>query len=136
MAARVHMGLGNIFMMQEKPDQALAEFEKALGLRVANVDETSRELAETYFTIGTTLLSQKVKEQEAVKHLQKSAAVLERRLSRLLNIPPLGPSEELKGTLEERLQGPLVQVLPTDSKEVAELKSVLREVYTKVLHRN
>lgn len=66
-ASRIHMSIGDILSMQERLDDALIEYNKALEMRLTSEEKNSRNLAETYFTIGTTILHTKGKEKKQLK---------------------------------------------------------------------
>ena len=67
LAARIYMSIGEILSMQEREEreeEALQEFTKALALRLEVEKADSRELAETYFTLGSTILRGRGKREE------------------------------------------------------------------------
>ena len=84
MTSRIHMGIGEILGMQEREEEALQEFNKALELRLICEDPDSRELAETYYTIGSTILHNRGKEREAIRYLMRSVDILQANMIQTL----------------------------------------------------
>eukprot|EP01022_Parablepharisma_sp_SALTPOND_P016974 TRINITY_DN2614_c0_g1_i3.p3 TRINITY_DN2614_c0_g1~~TRINITY_DN2614_c0_g1_i3.p3 ORF type:complete len:626 (+),score=82.21 TRINITY_DN2614_c0_g1_i3:14421-16298(+) len=131
--ARIYMSIGEILAMQEREEDALAEFKKALDLRVETEGKNSRELAETYFTIGSTTLHFKGKEREAIENLFNAVHIIESCLCELIGLPHAKNVEEHKAGEMDFVKNDLVKVNPMDSKEVKELKEVLMGVYARVI---
>ena len=128
MAARIYMSIGEILSMQEREEEALQEFTKALALRLEVEKADSRELAETYFTLGSTILRGRGKERSAIENFQAAARILEDNLYRVLKIS--SPAQE-----ERKMEPDASLVTPQtdDSPQVKELREVLAAVYIKVL---
>ncbi|MDR3582695.1 MAG: tetratricopeptide repeat protein [Candidatus Pacebacteria bacterium] len=131
LAAKVYMSIGEILSMQEREDDALLEFSKALALRLEVEGKESRGLAETYFTIGTAILRKKGKERQAIENFHSAAKILEANLCRALGTP-FDDREERKVSDYQISSSPLVKPQPGDSGEVKELREVLSGVYMKV----
>lgn len=129
---RIYLGLGEVLAMQEKKEDALIEYEKALKIRKEFSDPNSRELAEVYFNIGSTILMIKGREAEAIKSLSAAARILENCLkAELGNNATEHIKEEVKS--KDVIDRELVKVTEADTGKVRELKEVLGNVYDKVL---
>jgi len=130
--ARVLMSICELLNMQEKEAEALIECSKALEIRKKIEPKNSRELAEAYFTLGSTTLHFKGKEDEAIKNLKESAKILENCIREILKLPDNTGKEDLKENDQDYIKYDLIKENLFDAKNVKDLKEVLKSVYAKV----
>ncbi|XP_034469366.1 histone-binding protein N1/N2-like isoform X4 [Hippoglossus hippoglossus] len=116
MAAQTHLRLGEVSAESGNYSQALEDFQECLKLQVKHLDSDSRLLAETHYQLGLTY-SLNLQYRLAVDQLNSSISVIKSRLDKLQQ-------------LLDKAEGP--EALPSERKEMEELKALLPEIKEKV----
>ncbi|KAI8641323.1 hypothetical protein BD408DRAFT_368430 [Parasitella parasitica] len=81
--ADVHLCLGDVSLETEKFNDALSDYEKAIEIKQAVLQDDNRELAEAHYKLALALEFSTERADQALPELQKAVDVLKKRISNL-----------------------------------------------------